>query len=194
MGQLSEHEGRYGQELQPRPDASSFDDLAKGLASGNLSRRNALWMLGAALVGGALASIPGAAWAACKPLSRKCTANTQCCSRNCIKNPKGNGKICGCPTGKTLCNNKCVTCNNSGEVVNPTTCQCEAVGCPAILQEVNPSTGECECPPTHPTLCNNPGDYRCSDTQTDTLNCGGCGQPCPAVHFCYQGTCRPLFP
>jgi hypothetical protein len=38
---------------------SSFDDLAKGLASGEVSRGRAIRMMGAALVGGALASIPG---------------------------------------------------------------------------------------------------------------------------------------
>jgi hypothetical protein len=41
----------------------SVDELAKGLATGTLSRRKALKMLGAALVGGVLASIPGVAWA-----------------------------------------------------------------------------------------------------------------------------------
>jgi hypothetical protein len=41
----------------------SVDELAKGLATGTLSRRKALRMLGAALVGGVLASIPGVAWA-----------------------------------------------------------------------------------------------------------------------------------
>ena len=43
---------------------SSFDELAKSLADGKLSRRRVLKMLGGALMGGALASIPGAAWAA----------------------------------------------------------------------------------------------------------------------------------
>ena len=42
----------------------SFDELARGLASGSLSRRKALRLMGAALVGGALASIPGVALAA----------------------------------------------------------------------------------------------------------------------------------
>jgi hypothetical protein len=42
----------------------SFDELARELASGTISRRNALRLMGAALVGGALASIPGMAWAA----------------------------------------------------------------------------------------------------------------------------------
>ena len=42
----------------------SFDALARGLANGSISRRKALRMLGAALVGGAAASIPGVGWLA----------------------------------------------------------------------------------------------------------------------------------
>jgi len=44
----------------------SFDELAKGLASGTLSRGKALRLMGAALLGGALASLPGGAWASHK--------------------------------------------------------------------------------------------------------------------------------
>jgi hypothetical protein len=54
MGQMSQqgshHTNREG----------SFDELAKGLAAGTLSRGKALRLMGAALVGGALASVPGA--------------------------------------------------------------------------------------------------------------------------------------
>ena len=42
----------------------SFDELAKGLANGKLSRRKALGMLGGAVMGSVLASVPGIAWAA----------------------------------------------------------------------------------------------------------------------------------
>src|SRR5918994_651854 len=41
----------------------SFDELAKGLANGTVSRRQVLRLLGGALFGGVLASIPGVAWA-----------------------------------------------------------------------------------------------------------------------------------
>src|SRR5215212_6407092 len=41
----------------------SFDELAKGLANGSLSRRRALKVMGAAIFGGVLASIPGVAFA-----------------------------------------------------------------------------------------------------------------------------------
>jgi hypothetical protein len=148
---------------------SSFDELARGLAHGTISRGRALCMLGAALVGGAFASIPGAAWAACKPLARKCTANTQCCSRNCIKNPQGNGKICGCPTGKTLCGGRCVTNCTAPKVLN-TDCQCVC--------------------PSGQTTCGG----ACTDLLSDLANCGSCGNACPEGSSCVSGDCVELCP
>ncbi len=53
---MSEQESRYTNR------EGSFYELAKGLASCNFSRGQALRIMGAALVGGALASFPGAAW------------------------------------------------------------------------------------------------------------------------------------
>jgi hypothetical protein len=41
----------------------SLDELARGLASGSLSRRKALRLMGGVLVRSALASLPGVAWA-----------------------------------------------------------------------------------------------------------------------------------
>jgi len=64
---------------------SSFDALAKGMASGTVSRGKALRLMGAALVGGTLASVPGIASAAAprRPNGRKCKQNSQCASGNC---------------------------------------------------------------------------------------------------------------
>ena len=59
----------------------SFDDLAKGLASGTLSRRKASKFMGGTLLGGLLASIPGVAWA--------------------THNPGHESRRGGCPPGKT---------------------------------------------------------------------------------------------
>ena len=53
---MSEQEGRHTNR------EGSFAELAKGLPSGNFSRGKALRIFGAALVGGALAAFPGAAW------------------------------------------------------------------------------------------------------------------------------------
>jgi hypothetical protein len=151
---------------------SSFDELAKGLATGTISRGRALKMLGAALVGASLASIPGAAWAACKPLLHKCMANTECCSRNCIKNPRGNGNICGCPTGQTLCNNQCLTCT-APKVLNTSTCSCQCPAneaCTSSGGTVNASTCECECPGGK-VLCNGKCVTTCEAPQFLNADC-----------------------
>src|SRR5215210_8431002 len=64
-----------------------FDDLARGLADGTLTRGKALRLMGAALVGGALGSVGiGEASAdppGCKRNGKNCTRNGQCCSGNC---------------------------------------------------------------------------------------------------------------
>ena len=44
--------------MSPEARERSFDELASGLASGTLSRDKALRLMGAAVVGGVLASIP----------------------------------------------------------------------------------------------------------------------------------------
>ena len=56
---MSDQESRYTNR------EGSLDELATGLGlpSGNFSRGKALRIMGAALVGGALAAFPGAAWA-----------------------------------------------------------------------------------------------------------------------------------
>ena len=82
----------------------SLDELAKGLASGTLSRGKALRWMGGALLGAALASVPGVAWADhdCRRLGRECRRDSQCCSRNCVR--RGDDKVCACPTwGCTRC-------------------------------------------------------------------------------------------
>jgi hypothetical protein len=58
---------------------NSFDELARGLAAGSVPRGKALKLMGAALVGGVLASIPRAVVAAprCKQPSACCTCSLQ---------------------------------------------------------------------------------------------------------------------
>ena len=80
----------------------SFDELARGLASGELSRRKALRLMGAALVGGTLASlgIGEAAADPCKRAGKACKKNSQCCSGNCA-----NGTCAACPADRVLLSN-----------------------------------------------------------------------------------------
>jgi hypothetical protein len=75
----------------------SFDDLARSLAEGNLSRRRALRLFGAALVGMVRTSVPGMALAAPCPSERKC--KKKCCPEPfiCV------GDTCVCPIGREHC-------------------------------------------------------------------------------------------
>src|SRR5215211_3740657 len=101
MGQMAAED--YIGQGPSSPDStveSSFDDLTRGVASGNVSRGKALRLMGAALLGGALASVPGVAWARakpCKDAGQKCTTNTECCSTNCELTKSG--KLCGLGSG-----------------------------------------------------------------------------------------------
>jgi hypothetical protein len=60
-----------------------FDELARGLADGTLTRGKALRLMGAALVGGTLASLgigeAGADPPGCKRAGKHCTRTDQCC-------------------------------------------------------------------------------------------------------------------
>jgi hypothetical protein len=76
-----------------------LDDLARGLASERISRGQALKRIGAALLGGVLASVPmGAAFA------RQCPPGRKKCGGRCIKNGhtcvKGGGPPHGSPPGQ----------------------------------------------------------------------------------------------
>jgi hypothetical protein len=60
-----------------------FDELARGLAEGSITRGKALRLMGAALVGGTLASLgigeAGADPPGCKRAGKHCTRSDQCC-------------------------------------------------------------------------------------------------------------------
>ena len=64
----------------------TFDELAIGLSNGSLSRGKALRLMGTAIIGGVLASIPGIAEAAPprKPAGRKCKSDSQCENGLCL--------------------------------------------------------------------------------------------------------------
>jgi hypothetical protein len=144
----------------------SVDELAKGLASGTVSRGKALRMLGAALVGSVLASVPGVAWAAkggnsacvqfCKENFPPGRERGECISSGtrgegpCFDNGGGGGG--GCTTQGASCLDEfggtgiccCGFDPNTGET---TTCVC----CARVGTEVcgiDVTTGEALCPGT----------------------------------------------
>lgn len=71
-------EGQDERALSPKgtPGRDSFDELARGIATGTVSRGKALRLLGAALLGATLASIPGLARAV--PRGPNCASGVQC--------------------------------------------------------------------------------------------------------------------
>src|ERR687893_1353134 len=138
----------------------AFDELAKGLAGGTVSRRKVLRLLGAAFVGTTLASVPGMAWAAKTPRPPKPDGR---CSQN---KP--------CPAGQGCCNRTCVDLqsdpNNCGSCGNscPEGVPCTNGGCVVCVQ------------PEFPDNCNG----ECVDLQSDPNNCGSCGHSCSSGEFC----------
>jgi hypothetical protein len=158
---------------------SSLDELAKGLATGTLSRGKAIRWMGGALLGAALASLPGMAWADdCRRLGRECRRDSQCCSKNCVR--WGDHKVCGCSEGKTRCKYRCVNlqtnerhcgrcgnrCAEGQECVDSV---CQGGGCPPGRVEL--SNGTCA------ISCGTPG----------SPECGSCAGNC-AESFEVRGT------
>jgi hypothetical protein len=104
--------------MSPEARERSFDELASGLASGSISRGRALKLMGAALVGGTLASLGIGAAAAdppgCTPNGKDCKRDKQCCSGNCSSGGKcvGGGVGCAalgahCTTNDDCCSHHC---------------------------------------------------------------------------------------
>jgi hypothetical protein len=154
---------------------SSLDELAKGLANGTLSRGKALRWMGGALLGAALASVPGVAWADdCRRLGRECRRDSQCCSRNCVR--RGDDKVCACPQGQDRCNDRCVNLDRNerhcGECFN----RCDA-GEECVAGECQ---GEGGCPPGT-TECGT----QCCQTGETCLQGLAC---CPTAQVCGTGT------
>ena len=152
--------------LSTREEATAdraFDELAKGLADGTLSRGRALRLMGAALVGAAMASISGVAWAAppedrgrpCPKGEIKCR-NTCCgpedlCCRGACTNVSFNRLNCGrcgneCAEGEDCCTGRCVPLNTTEH------CSGCFAGCHPAEICVN---GTCQCPQAGQTLCAN---------------------------------------
>jgi hypothetical protein len=180
---LDDHNANHSHQERSTAELS-FDELAKDVASGTLSRRKALRMLGAALVGSALASIPGVAWAdkggnlecvkCCKEKYGPGRELGQCISAGargeCPVTCDGNGG--GCPSGTTLCGGNCVStdCPSSGQTLNPSTCKCE---CPAGQTCCNGACRDLFCGPNEGLLnlrtcqcepCQDPDQVLCNGT------------------------------
>jgi hypothetical protein len=121
----------------------SFDELARGLASGTVSRRRALKLVGLAIGGGLLSSIPGLAWGQPGPPEGKVPPQAQ-------GPPAGEQ---GCPEGQARvqgeCQPVCITLTGSQccECVVPTPEGGEQSVCvdrAAFLQEHGGGSIDCQ--------------------------------------------------
>jgi len=188
MGKLAaeDHTNQHSENTPTLVD-HSVDELAKGLATGTLSRRKALRMLGAALVGGVLASIPGVAWA--QPQRAAGACRPQCPEGyTCTRPPRTRGRqfLC-CPADpQEFCCTPEDFCSN-GECCGAGQCTPNGECC---VGEIMPN-GECcqgrvtfngEC-------CPSPMNY-CSQVTCDASgNCVSCEVCCPeGVRCVLSGT------
>src|SRR3954471_6908339 len=162
-----------------RPEENSFDELAKGMASGAIPRGQALKLVGAALLGGTLLSIPGLAWAKPKPVTKcskdsKCPSGESCCSRTCtdLKTDTNNCGSCGhaCVSGESCCSGTCTP------LVTTSNCGSCGTACTA------PTNGSVTCSGGSCVITCDSGYFNCGDqcvnTSTDVNNCGCCGTTC----------------
>ena len=156
--------------------ASSFDELASGLASGTLSRGRALRLMGAALIGGTLASLgigeAAAAPIGCKGDGKKCKNDTQCCSGKCGEDHKctactANGGDCivdsDCCTN--ICDQEnggtCASCRSNGN-----SCSGDSECCGGGVCKGPTGSGQCAaaCIPPEATTCDPTASSPCSNS------------------------------
>jgi hypothetical protein len=172
----------------------SFDELARGLASGELSRRKALRLMGAALVGGTLASLGiggvAAADEECKPNGKKCRKNSQCCSGNCESGTCAaacvpNGGTCA--IGSQCCSGNCKSGTCVASCIPPDAivgCGTPTIDCPEgcmCSPEVSGARicrgpGVTDVPCT--TSCDCPTGQACLNTSTGGSTGGLCTIAC----------------
>lgn len=147
---------------------SVFDDLARGLADGSLTRGKALRLMGAAVVGGTLGSLGiGEASAdppGCKRNGKNCKRNGQCCSGNC------SGESCRAQTTTTTTSTTSTTttpvCLPNGSPCNPDDDQCCERNCHGVVccrVTSQPCSSNSDCCPS--LFCN-------FDPSTGTSRCG----------------------
>jgi hypothetical protein len=156
--------------MSPEARERSFDELARGLASGSVSRRKALKLMGAALVGGALASIPGAALAQ--------RGSNSACDAFCHEN--FSGRDAGrCTRRGARGTGPCYSCTEAGCGPHFTKPNCTDVS----GQTYNCSACKCECP-SGQVVC---GD-RCATGTSIGGSCNSNAECCTG--FCASGVCR----
>jgi hypothetical protein len=156
-----------------------FDELARGLADGSLTRGKALRLMGAALVGGVLGSVGiGEASAdppGCKRNGKHCTRDNQCCSRNCSSG------TCQAQTTTTTTSSTTST-STSTSTTTPTT---------STSTSTTSTTTTPMCIPNGSSPCTT-GSQCCSGRcgfLPIGICCGGIGASCTTGNECCNRSC-----
>jgi hypothetical protein len=178
--------------MSPEARERSFDELTRGLASGSVTRGKALRLMGAAVVGGALASlgIDGEAAAApggCKRNGKHCTRNDQCCSGNC---DDSNTCAAACVANGGTCSTSTDCC--SGNCSNGFCCAPGRVGLSnGTCAKPCSSFAECDALGT----CSEPtcsGDVLlCRETSGSPSSLCATHSDCPRGQLCAGSACWP---
>jgi hypothetical protein len=187
--------------IDPTVEEHNLDNLARGLASGSISRRQAVRWMGGALLGSVLAIVPGVeAFAAPKPAKGRCPTGFVNCRGTCVKT-QSNSSHCGgcfiqCSQNEACCGGRCSDLcsdsSNCGFCGNACTggrvCQFCGCSCPNGTVECG---GECvsdSCPEGREfdfSTC------RC-ECSGGTVECGGecLSTTCPGGQVFNSSTCQ----
>jgi len=173
-----EHNGRSKASENPTRVDRSLDELARDLATSNVSRGRVLKIMGGALLGSVLAAVPGVAWAD----DDRCSEGQTRCGERCV-NLQTNERHCGscrnrCASNQTCCKGRCVNLQK-----NEHHCGSCSNRCPEGSECVG---GECQCP-SGTTLCGGNCVPNCPSGETlnpTTCECEGGLPTCPEPPCC----------
>lgn len=158
-----------------------FDELARALATTQVSRGQVLKTLAASAVLGIFSSFVGESAEArrCKREGRTCSGNRQCCTKNCIDG------VCECKTTGSICGSNRQCC--SGVCSEGGFCSCKHLGqtCTADKNCCDSASGDaCQ----GGKCCRKPGFGCAANAECCTGNCCN-GFCCAPNQTCQNGEC-----
>jgi hypothetical protein len=159
------HNGGSSPSENPTRVEHSLDELARGLADGTISRGKAIRWMGGALVGAALASVPGVAWA-----SNRCGSQQTRCNGRCV-NLQQNERYCGSCSNSCAEGEECVegVCSGGVPICTPS---CPTPPCFCMTRADGIGTVCTDC---GTQSCSSPPNNSCAECRAGTI-CVSVGQ------------------